>query len=805
MRGLGTDARHALRSVSRGRGLVVAAVVTFALGVAVNVVVLSLIDRLLFRPLPFAEPDRLVHIHLFARSDVGLAQAFMPFVMSQALAARTDVFEGVSWADGWVAETAAIPGESPLRLTPVRANALDVLGVVPALGRSFSPVDADDGRQRPVLLTAETWQRAFRGSDSVLHLSWQAGPFTYRVVGVLPPGFLLPSSHLLGRFDGVFAYRDRRLEMFPRGPLTVAPFARLRRGVSIQAAQVVANQVSTMAWEATETPTPTRQRLTVLPLQTGFTILVRPYLWLLTAAVWTVFAVAVVNLAVLLLTWGRWRADDAVVRLALGASPSRLFRMVFLEASVICTLGALAGWVTYLGLQSTVLHVVPSVLKGFAVGGWDSRLLVATAGFACCGAVAAGIFPALASRRTSVVQILNARSAGGGGTSSAVTRIVLAVEAMLGVAVVVGGALTIPPFVSLLVSSPGFAPQNLFALDVGHGIVNGSDALPDADTDRRRAVEVLDVLRVAPGVVSASASLADPLEGQADPTGFWKDHGLDGRVLAVASDFLRTFGTKLVAGRDFTVAELDATAPVAVVNETGARLLWPGEAPSAAIGRVLRVGIVNRTIVGVHEDMRQEPGAPVSPTLQVPIGSRDVPPQQSGLPVLLRMEPGRRPDPAYLKAMLDRRFGPGSLQVESVDARLEPLVERPRFLAALLGVLGGVTLFLMVVALHAVTSFEVARRRREAGIRIALGATTTAVRRGVLAVTVWPVAVGVTAGFGLACWAVLEMPRLLPAGKTGLWEIALSAIGVLGVGLVAAWVPTRLMARINPAVTLRVD
>src|SRR5690606_18382441 len=150
----------------------------------------------------------------------------------------------------------------------------------------------------------------------------------------LPAGFLLPTSHLLGTFDGIYAFRTSYLDR-PSGLMTVGTFARLQPGVSMAAAQAVADQVSEIAWQAGVEPTgPPSRRLTVQPLQSGFTVLVRPYLWLVGAAAWVVFGVAVVNLGALLLTWGRWRADDAAVRLALGASPTRLFRVALLEAGV---------------------------------------------------------------------------------------------------------------------------------------------------------------------------------------------------------------------------------------------------------------------------------------------------------------------------------------------------------------------------------------------------------------------------------------------------------------------------------------
>lgn len=801
-----SDLIAAVRAVLRGRALVAAAVVTFALGVGLNVMVLGLVDRLMFRPLPFADPDRLVHIHLLARSDPGLAQSFMPYAMTRVLAERDDLFEGIAWADGAVEETAAIAGQNPLRLTPVTVNTLDLLGVTPILGHGFSSADDDDERERVVLLTAEAWQRDFAGAESVLDLRWHTEYFTYRVIGVLPPGFLLPSSRLLGRFDGLFAYRNPMLEKFPRGPMTVGTFARLQPGVPLAAAQVAGDQVSDIPWEAGVEPTgPPAHRVTVQPLQAGFTILVRPYLWLVTASVWIVFAVAVVNLAALLLTWGRWRADDAAIRLALGASPSRLFRIALLEAAVICVLGAAAGWTVYLATHALVLRVVPGVVRDFAVDGWDGRLLAATIGFAVCGAAAAGVFPALASRRTSLTQAMSARSTRSGRSSRGLTPIVLGAEAALGVVVLTGAALTVPPFVSLLTRSPGFDPDGLYALRVGHGVPPGPDAMLDGAPARQRAEAVLEVLRAAPGVARASAVIADPFAARFDPDGFWRNRGVEGVVLPIGPGYRATLGVSLMSGRDFTGDEHDDAGGVAVLNEAAVRVLWPGDAPSAVLGRTVDAGRGGRVVVGVYGNVRSEPGAPVLPTMLVPLGAAGFRAPQSSLPVFLRMEPGRTPDPVHLRALLDDRFGRGGLQVESVAARIEPMLEQPRFLAVLFGVLGGVTLFLIIVALHAVTTFEVVQRRRETGIRLALGSTTAAVRRRVLAVTLWPMSVGVVAGGVLALWAVRRFPDVMPAGATARAELVVAAIVVLTVGAIAAWVPTRVMARTDPAVTLRAD
>lgn len=805
MRSLLADVVGALRATLRGRGLVAAAIVTFALGVGLNVLTLGLIDKLLFRPLPFTDPDRLVHIHLFTRSDPGLSQAFVPYLMTRALTERKDLFEGIGWAEGSVTETSAVPGRNPLRLTPVTVNTLDILGVTPVLGTAFSPIDADDQRQRVVLLTAEAWQREFGGSESVLGHRWQAEPFTYRIIGVLPPDFILPTSHLLGRFDGIYAFHNALLDKYPRGPMTVGTFARLRPDVSMAAVQTVADQVSEITWEAGVEPTGLQpRRLTVQPLQSGFTVLVRPYLWLVTAAAWTVFGVAVVNLSALLSTWGRWRADDSAVRLALGASPGRLFRVAMLEATLICAIGAAAGWAVYLGTQSVLVRISPSLIRDFAVDGWDARLMVAAIGFTVCGALAGGLFPALAARRISLVQALNARSARTSATSRRITRAALAIEAALGVVVLVGASLTVPSFISILVRSPGFDADGLYAVRVGHVTPPDAGSLPEGEPWRLRTEAVLEVVRSAPGVARVSAAAADAFMTEIDEIGFWSRHGAQGIVLPVAPDYLATLGTSLTAGRDFRPDELRQTARVAVLNETAVRLLWPGESMDSAVGRSIDAA-GSRLVVGVHRDVRGEPGMPAPPTVLVPFGSPGFRAVQSSLPILMRMERGRTPDPLHLKALLDGRFGSGNVQVESLAARMEPLLERPRFLAALFGVLGLVTLFLIVVALHAVAAFEVVQRRRETGIRLALGATTLAVRRRILAVTIAPIAMGTAVGLGLALLVLLRVPGIVPPGHTGASALAASAFLVVAVGSIAAWLPTRSIARAEPSAALRIE
>jgi putative ABC transport system permease protein len=801
------DLRGVVRSLLRAKGFTVAAVMTFGLGIGANIAVFSVIDRLMFRPLPYADPGRLVQIHhIVARGRE--SSLMLEAEVTEALRARATSLTGIAGAGGWVQATVPAPGENPLTLTAMTANAFDVLGIRPVIGRSYVETDAATSTDSAVLLTHETWQRRFGGSDAVLNMKW-GNRVTYHVIGVLPADFVLPSSRFVGHVDGVSVLVDGPGSL--TGRIITAPFARLRPGVSLAQAQAEVDTImSDLSWASPHLQTMsarTNQRVVVQPLQSGLSMLVRPYLWLISSAVWIVLGVACANLATLLLARGRSRQHEAAVRAAIGASAGRLIRVAALEAFVLCAAASLVAICACALVERSLIIVVPPTLRGFAVPPLDPRVVGITLAVAFISACFAGALPAINVTRTDVTRVIQCSGGGrvsplhGGGA-------LLAIQAAFGVALVVGAAITVPAFVELLIKSPGFDPRDLYTVQVGHGaaMTPSEDSTPGESTKRaERASLILEAMRAVPHVQRADVVLQVPFGGFSSAGAMWKAHGLEGNQWAVGADFFETIETPFRAGRSFTGTEVQERALVAIVNETGSRALWPGQSPASIVGQRVKTNDGERVVVGVSADIRSRPGEPVIPDLFVPITAREMHSVQSAWPVVIRMDAEAVPDRALIVAALNDRFGAvGTVQVASVAGQLAPWLDRPRFLAALFGSLALIAIVLAGLGLYAVAGFESTRRRFEIGVRIALGAPGRDILGRILRVTCGPVLVGALVGLVAIASVTRFMRSLIPEVSTAEpWAYAVALLLMMAAALLATWLPARRASRVDPALILR--
>lgn len=821
--GLVADVCMVARSLMRAKGFTAAAIVTFALGIGANIAVFSVIDRLLFRPLPYTEPDRLVHIHLFhARDPKAGSFAMVPTELVSYLQAHSTTIEAVAWANNhgaFLQSAVPAPSENPLRLAGLTANGLRVLGVEPVLGRDFTESDAERAwnDEAAILLTHETWQRRFGGSTDVLSRSWSARP-TLRVVGVLPPGFVLPSSLLAEKVDGLFVLSHGQTQGENRpGHVRLAPFARLRPGVPLSAAQAevgallarpswasehLQNSIATQtrAFEERGGPPP----VYLQPLQSGLTMFLRPYLWLISAAVWIVLCVACVNLATLLLARRRSRERDAAIRAAVGASPARLVRHALIESVLLCLVASAVALAVCIWGERALLAVVPPAFDAFAVPPLDARIVALTMGTAFACAMLAAMFPAIAATRVDVLSVLHRAGRPGRLTSLRGGASLLAIEAALGVVLVIGGAMVVPGFIELVTKSPGFEPTDLFVLSVNHG---GPTDLSMPDANRRSRVgTVLNVIRAEPRVEHAAAALSTlPLDGGSEQHAFWKEHGTSGSVWGVSDGLFDTLGTPMRAGRAFTVEDVHADAPVAIVSETGAHALWPSDPVGRAVGRMVETDAGPRQIVGVVADIRATPDVPPGPALYLPITAGELRPMATALAVAVRMSPGAIPDPALLSSRLNEQFSASSrVPVTSMHEQFAPVLDRPRFLAVLMGGLAAAALLLVAVGLYALASFEVTRRRYEIGVRLALGSPVHAVRRRIVRFAIVPVVAGSIAG-GLAAWWAGRLTQTLVAeiDPRNPWAYAGAALLMCVAALLATALPALRAGRIEPVAVIR--
>jgi putative ABC transport system permease protein len=791
------DLRLAVRSLIRTPGFTAAAIVTLALGLGMNVAVMSVVDRITFRPLPYGDADRLVHIRGASARRTPSPRSFLSSVVPPAVAANAPGFEDVALAEGGTTPVTLDDGSS-LSLDTVSGNLLRVLRVTVAAGRDFMPEDASPGfRDRTVLLGFETWGRRFGRSDEVFRSPLTAGRVTYRVVGILPPGFFIPSSSFDGRPDGVVLEPLQTAEPAELGP---AAIGRLREGVSVAQAQAQVDIVmERLKQEHPDSILTQWPSIRVQELGEGLFEFYRPYAWIVFSGVALVFLIGCINLATLFLARGRSREHDAAIQAALGASRGRVVRAFALEALVVCLLGAiLAVGVCYATFE-LVLTIVPAALVAGAVSPVDPRLLMMTGLMALASATIAGVVPAWRASDRDVVSGLriDRRSSTvalrGGAT-------LLAVQAALGVVLVTGAAATVRSFAGIVLEYPGYRVEGLYDVRVQHGAPQGR---PNYSAARVRATEA--AVRGFPGVQAAGVTSRFLVGGGSlrdDP--FWTTKGQQGTRVGIGSGLFTALGTPMLAGRDFTDSEVQTDAPVTIVNRKAAAQLWPSWAPGEVIGQTVTTPDGVRSVVGVAEDVRRLPGIPILAALFIPVTAREVSPSGSSLYVTVRVAAGASLDVTALDARLDSVFAPNNMPTTEVATQLPPYLQQPRFQAILFGSVAVVGLILSVAGLYAVAAFDVARRRRELGVRMALGATRADVRRLIVRSVVRPVAVGIAAGIGAAWWLgrflqafVFEVDARDPWTSV-LVSMVLLATAVLGVSL-----PARRAANTDPSIVLR--
>jgi predicted permease len=598
-------------------------------------------------------------------------------------------------------------------------------------------------------------------------MAWVSGAAPYRVVGVLPRGFLLPTARLAtDRYDGIVALNSDAPRTAQRGAHLVAPFARLRPGVSIEVAQaridaLVASAFQDEPWGGARGH---ERKVIVQPLQNGMSVVVGPYLWLVVGAVWAVLGVSCFSLSTLLLTWGQARQRDAGIRLALGASPPRLLAAAFLESCAICLAGASLAWLGYVWGRAALIEVVPPALRPFAVEPGDPRVVVATIAVATLVACIAGAVPALRAYRADVLTVLRPTP-----TASRLTRLrgtagLVSLQSAFGIVLVVGAATTVPAFVRLLVQSPGFEVADLHLVNVRHNWSSSESAeLLSTPEGISRVRAVLATMAAVPGVTGVAATTASTLTtGNAGSSEFWRERGVRGHDTAISGEFFQTLGVAMWAGRAFEDSEALAAAPVAVLNETGAQSIWPGRDPAETVGLTISTADGVRTVVGIVADFRSHPAVPIAPELFIPISATEVGSGGTSLEVIVRASPGQRPGRRLIEERLNATFPRNTVQISSVADAILPERIQPRFLAVLFGSLAAVTLVLVAAGLYGLADYEIGQRRREMSIRLALGATARDLRRRILALVVAPVLVGTLAGGFVSWWAGSIAGTMLP-------------------------------------------
>jgi predicted permease len=800
------DLRYAARGLRRNPAFTLAAVLTLALGIGANTAIFSVVNGVLLRPLPYHEPDRLVR--LFAafrgRGVERFAISEPEFLDYKGL---THVFENAAAYTGAGLTLTGVGDPERLRGIAATRDLLPVLGVRPARGRNFEADEGREGMEPVVIVTHELWQNRFGGDPGLLGRRLTLNGISRRVIGILPRGATLSRAQV---FIPIVVSAEAK-----RAIHSLSGIARLRPHVTVEQAHREANALTQRL---------SRQYPGAYPVSVGYGANViamhdeivgdvRPALLILLGAVGLVLLIACANVANLLLARGEARQREMAVRLALGASRRRIIGQLLTESTLLALLGAAFGAILARWGMRSLLAVNPDAIPRAQEIQLDATVGLVTLGLAAVTGVLFGLAPAMQTLRT---QLQSGLKEGGRGSEGArrqrLGRALVAGEIALAVVVVIGAALLMRSFWTLRNVDPGFKPDNILVIDLA---VPESRYNPQATTVfYQRLVESLAAL---PGVqVAAAASDLPPVAGR-----YHWDIFVEGRPIppgqarhspnmrAVTRDYFRALSIPMVRGRPFGAADNETSLPVAVVNETAARTIWPGADPVGARVRFAK-DLPWVTIVGVARDSRSVGLAQPAPAEvfmlheQLPTAGGDTEramfavARAAGDPLALT-GPARR-----IVRELDPQLA--IINMWSMTQLMDRSVVRPRFTMLLLGMFGGVALTLAAIGIYGILSYAVKRRTREIGIRVALGAQPAAVLRLVVAQGMRLALLGLALGLAAAFVATRLMASLL-YGVSATDPLTFGAVALLlgGVALVASWLPARRAVLTDPTTALRAE
>jgi putative ABC transport system permease protein len=820
MTGFRQDLRYALRGLRQRPGFTLVAVLTLALGIGANTAIFSVVNGVLLRSLPYDRPERLAMIWGH-RNQEPLAELSVPELLD--LRDRSRAFTGIAaYADGSVNLTGT---GAPARIHAgyVTADAPTLLGITPAIGRGFTAEEDLPGGPAAVLLSDGLWRRRFGADPGVIGRVLTLDDTPTTVVGVMPPGFQLP-SHFVGpgRELWVPMQLDPATNRATRGWHFLQAFGRLRDGETLEAAS--AEMSSLMRGMLAAYPMEYTPEFDGSATDMSRTVVgdVRPALLVLLGAVALLLLIACANVAGLLLARSESRQREIALRTALGAGRSRLVRQLLTESLLLAAGGGLVGLLLAVwGVQGLLLAAPPSLPRLDAVG-IDQRVLCYTLGITLLTGILFGLAPALHTVRGDLAGALTdgGRAGTTGRRRQRIRQALVTGQVAVALVLVTGAGLLVQSFLRLRQVDPGFVPEHLLTARVELSPVR----YQANDVKRRFYEDLLSRVRALPGVRSAATARALPMTGRLE-IGDWS-FVLEGQAASpplptdwhpadwqtVSPGYFATMGIPVLQGRDFAETDRIGTPGAMIVNRTLARQVWPN---GDALGhRVLLGGggadSVWRTVVGIVGDVRHR-GLAASPRpemflpyAQFPAGTGTAPPSMH---VVLRTAG----DPSALANALGTAVAgidpdvPLS-GVQTMEAAMGAWAAERRLIMLLVSGFALVALVLGSVGIYGVMAHVVAQREREIGVRMALGALPGQILGLVVSQSAWLVGAGIVAGMAGALAVTRLLASLLfQVRPTDPLTLVGTALVLILAAAGATLVPALRAVRTDPAHALRSD
>jgi predicted permease len=818
--GIAADCRHALRRLRRTPGFTLAATITLALGIGATAAIFTVADGVLLKPLPFPHAERLVAL---VHTAPGINLDYLQMSPSLYFTYREEgrVFEEIAIWNGNRSTVTGLGDPEEARTLFVTWEFLRVLSVQPALGRGF--VEAD-GNGRTVLLSDAYWKQRYGGSPSAIGQRITLDGNPHEIIGVLPADF----AFLDEPFSLIVPKQLRREELLLI-QFSVDGIARLKPGVTLAEANADVARCLPLA--------PRK-----FPLNRGFAANafsearisprlrwlkdhqvgdIGKTLWILMAAVCILLAIAGANVANLLLARAEARQQELAIREALGAGFGRIARDLLAESLILGLAGGLAGLgFCFIALRWTVAAGFVNLPRLSSIS-LDLRTVLFTFLISASASILFGLVPVWKYRRATRTSGSAARTAGGRSVTQSrerfgAQRSLLSLQVTLAMVLLVGSGLMLRTFQALRNVDPGFSkPDELQIVRV---------SIPAAlvsDTQRVSGMEeeIVKSFAGVPGAVSVALTTSAPLEGGASNPVYSEGHDPgSGRLppvrksRSVSPGFVEVLGSRFVAGRDMTWPEIHAGRLMVLISENMARELW-GD-PQAAVGKRIRATLQDdwREIVGVVADLKDDGVANRTPSIVYwPIQQRNREGNLSSprnVDYLIRSP--RSGSASFVRDLQQglREVNPSLplANIRTLGAIYEKSMANTRFVLVLLALAGSMALLLGAIGLYALISYSVTQRKKEIGIRIALGSTSGAiagmfVRQGLI-----------LAGPGLICGLLVSLAaaKAMQSLLFGVGPFDFATYGAMAgllaaVATLASWLPSRRVASVDPIQALRAD
>jgi putative ABC transport system permease protein len=800
---LAQDLRHAVRALWRSPAFTAVTVLALALGIGANTAIFSVVNAVLLRPLPFPDADRLVVLYEHERT-----RGIRDQVAAETFADWREQSTAFGRMAAWSHWGLAITGEGePEEIGTVRASAafFDVLGVYPVMGRGFLPEEEQPGRDRVVVISHALWTQRFGADPHIVGRVVALDELPYTIIGVMPQGFRFPDDPAVGMWTPL-AYKS--FELRTRNQRMFNVLARLAPGRSLAEGRAEMDGIAARL-AATYPITNGGWGVDVESAHDVATASSREALMILLGAVGFVLLIACANVGNLMLARATEREREIAVRMALGASRSRLVRQQLAESGIMAALGAAAGLVFAFWGIDLLAALEPGRLPQWNAIRVDRTVLAFTAALALATTVLAGLLPALAATADAMHESLKEGGKSTAGSRRRRLRHVLVIsEVALSIVLLVGAGLMLRSLDRVQSQDPGFRPDGLLAAT----IYLADTRYPEDHRQAEFFATLLERARGLPGVTAAGAVTTLPMSVMGI------DHDIPIRVEGVepvpgdetqadfriaSPGYFEAMGIALLRGRAFAEQDHDRAPRVAVVNRVFVDRWLRGIEP---VGRRIRFARSADwiEIVGVVGQVRHR-GLDTDPKPEVYVPYRQL--QYGAMTFVLRTSH----DPLALGApfkQLVYALDPAQpvAELRTVTDLLHGTLAERRFNTLLLLVFAGVALALAAIGIYGVIAYTVNRRTREIGIRMALGAGARDVVRQVVGMGVRLAGLGTLFGLGgayiMTRWLGGLLYRVSPTDPLTFLAVALA---ILTVAVLACVLPARKATRVDPMVALRYD